>query len=135
MCRIGFPLCLNFVQILKLKSKTSLESLMGESDFIPVFGKSFMLFFPTVLIVLCLFNLFNIYGRFMNMLGFYSFGFQNQYSDDKIDEGNEALNKMRLSFEREINDKKNSINTNAELNSNLIYYKEDVDSNFLIKKL
>ena len=42
----------------------------------------------------------------MSTPGFYSFGFQNQYSDDKIDEGNEALNKMRLSFEREINDKK-----------------------------
>jgi len=45
------------------------------------------------LIVLCLFNLFDIYGRLMNILGFQSFGFQNPQTEDKIDEGNETLNK------------------------------------------
>lgn len=91
MCRIGFPLCLNFVQILKLRNvNTMIEEIMGET---PAAGKSFMLFFPAILIVLCLFNVFDIYGRFMNLLGFNTFGFTNPQTDDKIDEGNEVLNK------------------------------------------
>jgi hypothetical protein len=94
MCRIGFPLCLNFVQILKLRDvKTQIEIIMGE---VPDFGRHFIIFFPTALIVLCLFNLFDIYGRLMNILGFQIFGFQNPQTEDKIDEGNETLNKSML---------------------------------------
>lgn len=63
---------------------------MGET---PEVGKNFMLFFPAILIVLCLFNLFDIYGRFMNILGFNTFGFKNSQTEDKIEEGNEVLNK------------------------------------------
>ena len=94
MCRIGFPLCLNFVQIIKLKFiKTNIEWIMGET---PDFGRNFMIFFPTILIVLCLFNMFDIYGRLMNILGFNTFGFKNPQNDDKIEEGNEILNKSNL---------------------------------------
>jgi hypothetical protein len=91
MCRIGFPLCLNFVQILKLTGVTTqIEVIMGET---PDFGKNFIIFFPAILIVLCLFNLFDIYGRLMNVLGFQSFGFRNPQTEDKIEEGNETLNR------------------------------------------
>jgi len=94
MCRIGFPLCLNFVQILKLQNlNTNIEWIMGET---PNFGKNFMMFFPATLIILCIFNIFNIYGRFMNVLGFSSFGFKNPQNDDKIEEGNEYLNKSNI---------------------------------------
>jgi hypothetical protein len=93
-CRIGFPLCLNFVQILKLKDiKTQIEIIMGET---PDFGRHFIIFFPAVLIVLCLFNMFDIYGRLMNVLGFQSFGFQSPQTEDKIEEGNETLNKSKI---------------------------------------
>lgn len=91
MCRIGFPLCLNFVQMLKLKNvHTVIEGMMGQS---PSAGKDFLIFFPAILIILCLFNLFNLYGRFMNYLGFNTFGFKCAETDDKIDEGKEALNR------------------------------------------
>ncbi len=65
---------------------------MGET---PDFGRHFIIFFPAILIVLCLFNLFDIYGRLMNVLGFQSFGFQNPQTEDKIEEGNETLNKSK----------------------------------------
>ncbi len=94
MCRIGFPLCLNFVQILKLQHvKTNIEWIMGET---PDFGKNFMLFFPAALIVLCLFNIFDIYGRFLNIFGVNTFGFKSQQNDDKSEEGNEIMNKSKI---------------------------------------
>jgi hypothetical protein len=96
MCRIGFPLCLNFVQILKIPNfTTALEELMGVTDLVPVFGKSFIIFYPMVLIVLCLFNLFDGCGKIMNFMGFYSFGFTNPYNDDKIEEGMDILHTSR----------------------------------------
>lgn len=94
MCRIGFPLCLNFLQIIKLKNtNTALEEFMGLADIIPVFGTSFTLFYPTILIVFCLFNLLDVYGKCLNIFGFPTFGFNNQQNDDKIEEGVDTLNK------------------------------------------
>jgi hypothetical protein len=144
MCRIGFPLCLNFVQILKLQHvKTNIEWIMGET---PDFGRNFMLFFPATLIVLCLFNIFDIYGRFMTILGFNTFGFKSQQNDDKIEEGNEIMNKskknnyknfttklntffyylVRFSFDRENRNDDNS--KKNDLSSNLIPTRDETET-------
>jgi hypothetical protein len=99
MCRIGFPLCLNFINFLKIstdKKQTILEELLGVIDLIPVLGKNFSMFYPTILIILCLFNIFDLYGKFMNFLGFPSFGFDNQHNNDKMEEGVEQLEKSNL---------------------------------------
>jgi hypothetical protein len=83
---------------LKLGKKSILEEYLGVTDLIPVFGEKFTIFYPTILIVLCLFNAFDIYGKFTNFLGFYSFGFKNNYNDEKIEEGEDALNKSNIHF-------------------------------------
>lgn len=98
MCRIGFPLCLNFVQVLKLSSaSTILEQTMGVTDLVPVLGRNFIIFYPTILVVLCVFNLFDLFGKLMNALGFYSFGFQNAYNEEKIEDGRDVLMKSKVS--------------------------------------
>jgi hypothetical protein len=97
MCRIGFPLCLNFVQILKIPNfTTSLESMMGVTDLVPVFGKSFSIFYPVILIIFFIFHLFDGYGKIMNFFGFYSFGFTNPYHDDKVEEGLDILHTCKI---------------------------------------
>jgi hypothetical protein len=75
---------------------TILESLMGVTDLVPVLGKKFIIFYPTILIVLCLFNIFDIYGKLMNFIGFSRFGFKNQYNDEKIEEGMEILHRSNF---------------------------------------
>jgi hypothetical protein len=99
MCRIGFPLCLNFLQILKmerdLRKAKLIEVLGGYIDLLPL-GKGFTVIFPTMLIFVCLFNLFDIFGRLMNFLGFSRFGFKHPSNDDKIEEGVEFLNKCNI---------------------------------------
>ncbi len=97
MCRVGFPLCINFIQILKLKKITTvLESTMGDADLVPVFGRNFIIFYPTILILLCVLNVFDFFGKFMNLLGFYSFGFHNAYNEEKIEDGRDVLMKSKL---------------------------------------
>ena len=48
--------------------KTSLEELLGVMDLFPVFGNNFAVFYPTVLVIFILFNLFDIYGKISNLI-------------------------------------------------------------------
>lgn len=88
ICRISFPLALNFIQILKLKKTTYIQKIMGSTDFLPVLGHKFTIFYPTILGVLCLFNYFNIFGSLLSWVGLSSFGFENEATNDTISEGN-----------------------------------------------
>lgn len=98
MCRIAFPLGLNFIQILKLSEKTTLEQIMGTTDFIPIFGYKFTIFYPTILIILCLCNFFNIYGSLLNALGLSSFGFESEVRNEQINEGRLILTRSNLIY-------------------------------------
>jgi len=88
MCRIAFPLALNFIQILKLSKKLIIVKIMGSTDFLPVLGHKFTVFYPAVLGVLCIFNYFNIFGTLLSWIGLSSFGFENEATTDTISEGN-----------------------------------------------
>ena len=93
ICKVGYPLCLNFLQILKMRSyKTSLEELLGVMDLFPVFGNNFAVFYPTVLVIFILFNLFDIYGKISNLLGLSAFGFKNTQTEEIIEDGLDKLN-------------------------------------------
>lgn len=96
MCRIAFPLGLNFIQILKLDQKTIIEGVIGSTNFIPVFGENFTVFYPTILGLLCLFNYFNVFGSLLSCLGLSSFGFENDATNDAISEGNQIFEKSKI---------------------------------------
>jgi len=53
------------------------------------------MFYPGLLVIFCLFNLFNIYNKIMNFIGVPTFGFKNEYNDEKIKEGQEILRKSK----------------------------------------
>jgi len=88
-------LCLNFIQILKLEKKTILEDIMGITDFIPVLGTRFLIVFPASLLVLTVFNLFDVFPKAYNLFGFGYINFRINYDDDKISEGKLFLNKSK----------------------------------------
>lgn len=87
MCRIGFPLCINFVQILKLKKRTVLEEIVGSTDLDPLFGTNFFIIYPAVLVVLILLNLLNVYENILRMFGVSYIITKNAITNDKIKEG------------------------------------------------
>ena len=66
---------------------TAFSEVMGEIDIVPIFGSSFTTFFPLLLIVLCLFNLLNIYGKCMSCIGLKKFKFEEDFSDEMIGQG------------------------------------------------
>jgi len=96
ICKIGYPLCLNFVYILKMRTyRTSLEHLLGVMDLFPVFGNNFALFYPTILILFILFNIFDIYGKLSNFLGFSAYGFKTEENDEIFEDGLDKLNNCK----------------------------------------
>ena len=109
MCRIAFPLGLNFIQLLKLSKKTVFEEIMitrpnaslnsvtkKSSHVLPLIGYKFSVIFPALLGILCLFNYFNIFGKLLNCVGLSSFGFENSATTNQINEGNIILSKSKI---------------------------------------
>lgn len=95
MCRIGFPLCLNFAQMIKLNNKTILEEIVGTTELDPMFGSNFFIVYPTILILLVVLNLFNVYENLIRMVGLSSHLSQNWMTNDKIKEGQIIFNKSK----------------------------------------
>jgi len=88
--RVSAPLVLNFLQMLKLKG-TAFQYVMGEVNF----AYSFMRYFPLLLLVLIICNVFNVYGRILNNFGLGRFKFDEETTRDRVEEGKILLNKAR----------------------------------------
>ncbi len=89
--------------MLKIKENggdTAFSEVMGDINLVPIFGGSFTTFFPLLLIVLCMFNLLNIYGKCMSCIGLKKFRFEEDFSDDMIDEGGRLIQMARKERER-----------------------------------
>jgi hypothetical protein len=101
ICKIGFPLCLNFLQIAKINiNKTSLESFLGVMDLFPVFGNNFAIFYPSLLVIFIIFNMFEIFGKLGQILGlgFSVSKFRSKDCEEVIEDGLEVLNRCRSYF-------------------------------------
>ena len=72
---------------------TAFNKVMGEINIVPIFGSGFTSVFPIILIVLCLFNIYDVYGKFLSYLGLKQFQFTENFNDEKINEGRQLLYK------------------------------------------
>lgn len=68
---------------------------MGNLDVVPVLGYDLPRYFPTLLIVVVLFNLLNIYGKIMRALGFRVFNYSENSDDSNIKEGKDIVERMK----------------------------------------
>jgi hypothetical protein len=72
--RLQFPLGYNFLMILNAPrtSMTSFEGLMTNITLVPVFGTSFQVYVPILMVVIALFTIFNLYARILSLFGIQS---------------------------------------------------------------
>ncbi len=69
LARLIFPLGYNYLLMLKYDtSYCAFSTFLGQMEVVPLFGKSFSVYAPLLIIALCVFTLFNIYPRLMNLL-------------------------------------------------------------------
>ena len=50
-------------------------------------------YFPWILVLLIIFNLFDCYGKILSRIGLTQFKFSDTFSDDRIDEGKKLVYK------------------------------------------
>ena len=99
MCRIVFPLCLNFVQLLKITKGTTLEDFIGVTNIVPIFGNSFYKFYPAILLFLCVLHYFDMLSFTLKCFGYQHIWYQgngNKEEDLKIEEGKQLLKQSKI---------------------------------------
>ncbi len=96
LVRLQFSLGYNYLMMLKYDtSDCAFSQFVGQMDIVPLFGKSFPVYAPLLILFLCAFTLFNVYAKLMNFLGFdHSDALlvgDQEALDSKINEGRNLL--------------------------------------------
>jgi hypothetical protein len=88
--RVSFPLCYNFIQLTQTNIETAFSDVIGDMNVVPIFGPSFTVLLPLMLILMCFFNLFNLGGKLMGAVGLSSYAGREEI-EGRSDEGKRIL--------------------------------------------
>lgn len=102
-CRLTPPLCLNFLGLIHMDSaisnqdriQTSYTSIMGSMRLLPVISDGFYIYYPMLVLLLCVATIYKLGSRCLNLLGFYQFITDNDWTSDLVDEGKEIIRRER----------------------------------------
>lgn len=93
--RVSTPLCYNFLQLVGVQA-SAFSEVMGTVDIAPVFGRTFNIIFPMLLLLLIAFNAFDIYSKVFKAAGLQRFQFDDDNpSIHSIEDGRRRLQKAR----------------------------------------
>ena len=95
MAKLAPPLCYNFILFIKIKSSV-FNKVYGVLNLVPILGQMFSLFFPLMLVVFVLLNLFDVYSKIMTKIGISQYTFSEAYDYHMIAEGRSLLARARL---------------------------------------
>ena len=126
--KLTFPICYNYLLILSLNvegetNRTVFENLMGVLDLVPVMGCYFQKYFPCVIAILLIINIFEIYDRVMKSLSLDNFTFVVDLSDSNFKLGADLLNKEIAKRKKKIaesNDKKTTLNKSPKEKNDIL---------------
>jgi len=97
LCRLAAPLSYNFLKLIN-QEDSSFAAVMGEMDAFPL-GKDFQIFFPIFVAVLCLFTIFNVWGKIASMCCIKRFRYVPDDDYKLITEGEQILRDERATKE------------------------------------
>lgn len=97
--RVSTPLCYNYLQLVNIQD-SAYSSVMGSVDIVPVFGKTFNIIFPMLLLLLIFFNAFDIYAKVFKAVGIERFQFDEENPNQlTVGEGRRRLSRERGKME------------------------------------
>ncbi|KAK3555281.1 hypothetical protein QTP86_014887 [Hemibagrus guttatus] len=107
-CRLTPPLCLNFLGLIHMdsaishqaKEQTAYTSIMGSMRVLSFIANGFYIYYPMLIVILCIATYFSLGTRCLNLLGFQQFMGDNEMTSDLIDEGRELLRRERRKRQR-----------------------------------
>uniref|UniRef100_A0A8C1ARQ1 LMBR1 domain containing 2b n=2 Tax=Cyprinus carpio TaxID=7962 RepID=A0A8C1ARQ1_CYPCA len=114
-CRLTPPLCLNFLGLIHMdsaishqaKEQTAYTSIMGSMRVLSFIANGFYIYYPMLIVILCIATYFSLGARCLNLLGFQQFMGDNEMTSDLIDEGKELLQRGELRKRQRIEDGQN----------------------------
>ncbi len=104
LCRLTFPLCYNFLNIVTDQDDTNFVQIMGKVDLVPLLGATFNKFVPLMIAVICLITAFQLHTKVLGACGLISY-FEADAGDDtvlQIAEGKTYIDQARATAERSI---------------------------------
>lgn len=72
---------------------------MGSMDILPFLGEHFYLYFPILIILVCLSSMLNLTTRILKVLRIKRFQFDENFNDSAIEEGSQILHDGMNNFE------------------------------------
>ncbi|KAL8571888.1 hypothetical protein ACOMHN_011480 [Nucella lapillus] len=109
LCRLTPPMCLNFLGLIHLDShvtsgfdiqETSYTKIMGHMDVISIISDGFNIYFPILIVLLCICTYFSLGSRLLSLLGFQQFIGDDDMTSELVDEGRELVKRERRKQER-----------------------------------
>uniref|UniRef100_A0A3Q2P1F0 LMBR1 domain containing 2b n=1 Tax=Fundulus heteroclitus TaxID=8078 RepID=A0A3Q2P1F0_FUNHE len=107
-CRLTPPLCLNFLGLIHMDSaishqeklQTAYTSIMGSMRVLSFIANGFYIYYPMLIVILCIATYFSLGTRCLNLLGFQQFMDDSDMTSDLIDEGKELIRRERRKRQR-----------------------------------
>ncbi|CAG12426.1 unnamed protein product, partial [Tetraodon nigroviridis] len=107
-CRLTPPLCLNFLGLIHMdsaishqqKEQTAYTSIMGSMRVLSFIANGFYIYYPMLIVILCIATYFSLGTRCLNLLGFQQFMGDNEMTSDLIDEGKELIRREKRKRQR-----------------------------------
>ncbi|XP_030647316.1 G-protein coupled receptor-associated protein LMBRD2a [Chanos chanos] len=107
-CRLTPPLCLNFLGVIHMDSaishqqreQTAYTSIMGSMRVLSFIANGFYIYYPMLIVLLCIATYFSLGTRCLNLLGFQQFMGESDMTSDLVDEGRELIRRERRKRQR-----------------------------------
>ncbi|XP_053304103.1 G-protein coupled receptor-associated protein LMBRD2 isoform X2 [Spea bombifrons] len=107
-CRLTPPLCLNFLGLTHMDvsiahqntEPTAYTSIMGSLRVLPLIADVFYIYYPMLVVILCIATYFSLGTRCLNLLGFQQFIGDNDMTSDLTDEGRELIRREKRKRQR-----------------------------------
>ncbi|KAK7810668.1 hypothetical protein U0070_012794 [Myodes glareolus] len=109
-CRLTPPLCLNFLGLTHMDSSishqntqpTAYTSIMGSMKVLSFIADGFYIYYPMLVVILCIATYFSLGTRCLNLLGFQQFMGDNDMTSDLVDEGKELIRREKDKGKRKV---------------------------------
>lgn len=99
LCRLTPPMCLNFLGLIHMDShiiktrilETHYTQVMGHMDVLGIISNGFNIYFPMVMLAICLATWFSLGSRTLNAFGFQQFMLNEMISSELVQEGKDLI--------------------------------------------
>ncbi|CAH2236964.1 LMBR1 domain-containing protein 2 homolog isoform X2 [Pararge aegeria] len=132
VCRLTPAMCLNFLSLVHMDShvikervrETFYTQIMGHMDVLGIIAEGFNIYFPMLVVILCLATYLSLGSRLLSLCGFQQFVGDDELTTDLVDEGREIMKREKRKRQRA----EESLARRRDYNERFSNYRSDRDN-------